>query len=584
MRLFSAYRPWFGPLAFLLSIPFCAQPLAALPRCWVVIETRHVLRSESPGEVREARLSVARNEWGSFQVLVRADVPVSGLRLEASAMKGADHRPSEAIRFVLYRQHQLFLDTGTHRNADFKPDGYPDPLIPFDQPVAGETLRESRLKAIPFELPARETHGFWVDVFASTNAVAGEYRGTCQLMAGPEQVAQIAVHLTVWDFALPSVPALETEFGSPAGRLKAYYRERAKAGREAEPTDWAAVETECAQVLSDHRLNAVPPGEMVSPVAQSDGSFRIPPEQVAALRQFIERYHVNAVQIPHPSRVVKDPEAERDRLRAWLAAFDLAARELNQAHLVFYTYLRDEPNTLEDYRYVRTWGRAVREARSVVKVLVVEQTWTAPGQGGADSVWGDLYGAVDIWCPLFSLHEQESAARRQALGETIWTYTALCQGKPTPWWHIDYPLLHYRVPTWIAWRYRMRGLLYWGGLSYWGPVDDPWVEAPYYTGSGAPQQGGKGVVFYGEGSLVYPGRAVGCEGVVPTIRLKALRDAIEDYDYLALVEREGRAAEAHGIVAPLASSFFEWDKSPAAYEKARSALAKLIITGRDRRL
>jgi len=77
---------------------------------------------------------------------------------------------------------------------------------------------------------------------------------------------------------------------------------------------------------------------------------------------------------------------------------------------------------------------------------------------------------------------------------------------------------------------------------------------------------------------------VGCEGVVPTIRLKALRDAIEDYDYLALVEREGRAAEADGIVAPLASSFFEWDKSPAAYEKARSALAKLIITGRDRRL
>jgi len=177
----------------------------------------------------------------------------------------------------------------------------------------------------------------------------------------------------------------------------------------------------------------------------------------------------------------------------------------------------------------------------VVKVLVVEQTWTAPGQGGADSAWGDLYGAVDIWCPLFLLHQQESAARRQALGETIWTYTALCQGEPTPWWHIDYPLLNYRVPTWVAWRYRMRGLLYWGGMSYWGPVDDPWLQAPYYTGNDAPQQGKKGVVFYGEGSLVYPGRAVGCDGVVPTIRLKALRDAIEDYDYLALLERQGGA-------------------------------------------
>ncbi|HOC01632.1 MAG TPA: hypothetical protein PKM43_23165 [Verrucomicrobiota bacterium] len=88
------------------------------------------------------------------------------------------------------------------------------------------------------------------------------------------------------------------------------------------------------------------------------------------------------------------------------------------------------------------WSRArPRDVAMDEKVLVVEQTWTAPGQGGADSAWGDLYGAVGIWCPLFSLDQQESAARRQALGETIWTYAALCQGEPTPWWHIDYPLL-----------------------------------------------------------------------------------------------------------------------------------------------
>jgi len=389
--------------------------------------------------------------------------------------------------------------------------------------------------------------------------------------------------LTVWDFTLPPVPALETEFGSPAAPLRAYYRQRAAEGKEAEPRSWTAVEAQCAQLLSEHRLNAVPSGETLRPVQEPDGSFRIPPERMRALREFVERYHVNALQIPHPSEAVKDPESERDRLRSWLAAFDIAAKELNQPHLVFYTYLKDEPNTLEDYRYVQKWGRAVRDAKSVVKVLVVEQTWTAPGQGGADSAWGDLYGAVDIWCPLFSLHQQESAAARQALGETIWTYTALCQGQPTPWWHIDYPLLNYRVPTWIAWRYRMRGLLYWGGLSYWGAVKDPWLQAPYYAGNGAPQQGEKGISFYGEGSLVYPGRAVGCDGVVPTIRLKALRDAIQDYDYLALLERQGKASEADAIVAPLAGSFFSWEKNPVAYEKARAKLAELILAGPKRR-
>jgi hypothetical protein len=177
------------------------------------------------------------------------------------------------------------------------------------------------------------------------------------------------------------------------------------------------------------------------------------------------------------------------------------------------------------------------------------------------------------------LHRQESAAARQALGETIWTYTALCQGEPTPWWHIDFPLLNYRVPTWIAWRYRMRGLLYWGGLSYWAQVEDPWLQAPFYSGSGAFQQGQKGIIFNGEGSLVYPGRAVGYDGVVSTIRLKALRDAIEDYDYLALLEHQGKASEADAIVAPLAGSFFSWEKDPALYEKARASLARLIISG-----
>ena len=89
--------------------------------------------------------------------------------------------------------------------------------------------------------------------------------------------------------------------------------------------------------------------------------------------------------------------------------------------MVFYVYLRDEPNDEEAYKYVQRWGRAVRSAESVVKVMVVEQTWTQNDE------WGDLCGAVDIWCPLFSLFKPQSAAKRQALGETIWTYTALCQ-------------------------------------------------------------------------------------------------------------------------------------------------------------
>ncbi len=194
--------------------------------------------------------------------------------------------------------------------------------------------------------------------------------------------------------------------------------------------------------------------------------------------------------------------------------------------------------------------------------------------------WGDLYGDVDIWCPLFSLHRQESAAKREALGETIWTYTALCQGPPTPWWHIDFPLLNYRVPAWMAWPDGIQGLLYWGGMSYWRQSDDPWTQAPFYTGNGRPQQGSKEIVFNGEGSLVYPARPVGYDGIVPTIRLKALRDGIEDYEYLTILQQAGKTDEARQQVQSLTPTFFQWNKDPAVYEQAREKLAAMIVATR----
>jgi hypothetical protein len=574
-RSFLFYR--FGWAGILVASLFSLRLTAADWRVWTVTETRHVRRGDPPGATQVATLAAARNEWESFQVLVRSDTPVAGVDLEPGELRGPGGAVLAVANARLFRQHALELQAGTSRNTEFKPDGYPDPLIPFAHPVAGQKLGQAHIQAVPFSLPAGETHGFWVDLYVPENTVPGEYHGVYQVRAVDGRRTAVPVTLTVWDFALPRVPALITAFGSPADRLRNYYRQRAKAGKEAEPQDWPAFEAQCNQLASDHRLNATPPSALLRPVVQSDGSHQIPADQIRALREFIDRYHVNALEAPHPSSAVKDPVLERDKLRAWLAAFDRAAQELKRTNLLFFTYLKDEPNTLADYQYVQKWGRAVREAKSAYKVMVVEQPWTEPGRRGADSAWGDLYGAVDIWCPLFSLHRQESAAQRQALGEMIWTYTALCQGQPTPWWHIDYPLLNYRVPAWIAWRYRMRGLLYWGGMCYWGSGDDPWSQAPFYVGKGALQQGQKGIQFNGEGSLVYPARAVGYDGIVPTIRLKALRDAIEDYDYLALLERQGKAAEAEAIVRPLAESFFTWEKDPAAYAVARAKLAALIL-------
>jgi len=141
------------------------------------------------------------------------------------------------------------------------------------------------------------------------------------------------------------------------------------------------------------------------------------------------------------------------------------------------------------------------------------------------------------------------------------------------------PAMELSRPAWVAWRYRIRGLLYWGGMSYWTAVDDPWTDPATYGDLKALRQGKKGAaVFNGEGTLVYPGRDAGLDGIVPSLRLKALRDAIEDYEYLALLERAGRGDAAQAVVESLASSWYAWDKNPEAYQQARARLASMILT------
>jgi len=539
---------------------------------WTTTQTRRVLREDPAESGAAVRLAAARNEWESFQILMRSDQAVGAVNIVPGDLAGPEGAVLSAGAARLYRAHQLELTIPTYRNTEFRPGWYPDPLIPFVHPLTGEPLAGARFTAVPFELPAGQTHGFWVDVYVPADAKPARYAGTYRVTAAGRPEVAIPVELTVWDITLPDVPTFQTALGSPADRMRGYYRKRAQEGKEPEPADWNAVDTQCAALLAEHRINATPPPGLLTPVAQPDGSFVIPADNVTALREFVDRYHVNAVQTPHPSSAVKDPEAEAQKLGAWLAAFDRAAAELNRPQVTFFTYLRDEPNDEEAYHYVQKWGRAVCRHKSALKVLVVEQTWTQ------DPAWGDLYGAVDIWCPLFSLFKPESAAKRQALGETVWTYTALCQGEKTPWWHTDFPLLHYRVPAWIAWRYRIRGILYWGGLSFWQQVDDPWTDPK--TLDRRDQH--KDLLYNGEGSIVYPGRAVGYDGIASSLRLKALRDSIEDYELLAMLERAGRSAEAEKIVLPLAGSFFQWDPDPGAYEKARSELAAILMAAGKR--
>jgi hypothetical protein len=355
---------------------------------------------------------------------------------------------------------------------------------------------------------------------------------------------------------------------------------------------WEAVADQCNELVSRHRINATLKAYTIYfdlGYLNPDGSFVLPGAYLDAIQEFLDEQPLNAVQIPFRGGptlkevtfgsawydenqfVIQDFTPDREaRLVNYLTSWDGLIDQLTGTNgVLFYVYLCDEPNTPEAYAFVRALGGAIRNAGlDNIEVLVVEQTTPdAPG-------WGDLYGAVDVWVPHFASFDPISAASRRLLGESIWTYTALTTWGGGLSWQTDLPLLNYRIPTWISWRHEIEGLLYWS-MAYWWQAGfpDPWTTAQTYTNVWQ----GNTYTYNGDGVLVYPADKVGYVGIAPGLRLKAVRDAIEDYEYLAILDALGRRSEALQIVLPLADSFTSYSEDPHAYEQARIELAELIL-------
>ena len=94
-------------------------------------------------------------------------------------------------------------------------------------------------------------------------------------------------------------------------------------------------------------------------------------------------------------------------------------------------------------------------------------------------------------------------------------------------------------------------------MMFWSQVEDPWTESLTLDRSAQNPK----TIYHGEGSLLSPrpgGRLR--QRVRPSLRLKALRDGSEDYEYLALLRRAGQGDAAMKLVQAVARSWFDWER------------------------
>lgn len=498
---------------------------AQKPRVWAASSLERIGRTDQPGAVSAAAISAARGEYESFQIIVQAPAGgLSGVSLAVSELSGPGGARIGAEHITLYRAHYVEV-----RRPSYDPGGanrplgagwYADALIPFTDPTTGRPSAGGAIPAVPVAVAAGHNQPFWIDVFVPRDAPAGSYSARYNLTS--EQGSfQGSVSLTVWDFTLPLRPALTSSFvmHEPSMVLR--------------------------EELLRHRLMP-----LSTPAAEQRGA--------------IERWGLGATSLDlwsgaQQGACAAEPPPPVEAIRA------LAATA--QPGLMLYTYSADEIDDCTNlYGAIKEWARALHAA-GVHNLIPMRPTRELFDDGS-----GSGRSAVDIWVVLPTMYNAapDLVAEAQAKGDQVWSYNALVQDNYSPKWQIDFAPINYRIqPGFISQSLGLTGLLYWS-VDRW--TADPWSDVDTYINS-------DGLHFPGEGMLVYPGGQIGIGGIAPSMRLKWLRDGVEDYEYVALLRNQGRGETALAITRTVGADWRNWTRDHAALEAARLRLATLLTDG-----
>ncbi len=532
---------------------------------------REAEEDEPPLQEGAVQIKAARNERESFQIVVAAGsrrlegvgVTVSELRQEGghgvvqSARIGVN-----PVGYVETQQPAYQVD---------RVGWWPDPLMPYRQVTVEADQRQP----------------FWVTVHVPESAPAGEYRGAIAVSAEGNTDHRIPLELKVWDFTLAPTPALPSALAIYTHTLCGFYGE----DPIPEPVLRRSWELLFTHRLSsddlgnpiDHRVAAVIDGRVKPPFDYSTFDKRLEYCLARGLTAFM------AARLPGFLEEGPDlTDEEKNRLVAYLG--DLAR------HLESRGWL--------DRAFVMVWDEPrERFAAQVLKELQVVHRAHPELRSRLDGpVTGPLVERcqqeVDIW-GLHMLNIARGAGEAEANIErwrrenrALWMYVACDTHHPYPNIFIDYPLLDCRMLPWLCWKYDIACLLYWSA-NYFGEANmagtDPrskWPNRPWVSGNFVETWSGGRKVYNGDGHLIYPGP----EGIpLSSVRLEALRDGMEDYDYLWLLENGLKMLEKAGVEPEVAAearqwlegqqvvaSFTEWERDPEALLKARAELASLV--------
>ncbi len=385
----------------------------------------------------------------------------------------------------------------------------PDPL----PPLKGE-----------INVSGGNSQGFYIKVWAESDEPAGLYSADLQIKdAKTDKVIKIAkVYTYIWDFELSEKTEMKTAVTIWTDRLYAPYKE--------DPNNTLTNE-EIYKMFYDFLLENRLTADRIPYSLTDERAW-----------DYLTDPRVTTF------RIDDLPNEIYDRIRKNEDVFKKG-----------YFYRVDEPNTKEKLELLKTQGELL--ADRYPEYRMISPFFTNLNLDDSTDQIEFMRQYVSIWdvkASAFTPREysqyqgveylmnasqekkfgkfEDRMARETAEGDELWVYFCCGPAKPFVNWMLTGDGTEPIVSVWQCRNTKCTGMLYWS--VNW------WCENMLSYPAGEP--------VWGDGVLLYPGTWYGQKEPVSSLRLENIRDGIEDYQMLHMVE-EIEGAEAADKIAELVS-------------------------------
>ena len=507
------------------------------------------------------KLFAGRNEFVAFQVVIeKKEADLHKLFVNVTDLTGNDYRIAADPNIRLFKQIYV-EEAGTW---------YPDPLEPFE--IAGAT---------PMELPdtrsalgaKQKAQSVWVDVYIPHDAPPGLYKGRILVAhRATDRQAVLSLELEVGPVTLPDQLSLDVDLMN-YGFVTI---ERGWPDLVIDSPRHRKIEREFFRLAHAHRMTysivpynhdgMIPDGmkprlagagdtvhvadwrawdARYGPVLSGD-AFRDLPRGARPVDHFFLPYNVmwpsdysdwgTATYRAESIRVGADFRRHLEQ-KGWTKPVYQIYYNQKEAY-GFIPWNLDEPTRDKDLAALQTLGEIDRDAfpkGGAVRVSFRVDVGhffcrnVPPARCSKPSATNDrVVTTLDPWVDLWNFGSDHfffnlaEGRKIRATGKPVWFYRAAEQ--------IQSPLLRSVFRGWQGYQYEVDGTCYWNATDWVDWNSDAPASDPFRFRDRKDK---------GKSMLLYPGSPFGYDGPIPSIRFKAIRRGLQDFEYLRMIDAKG---------------------------------------------